>query len=115
MAATFRYIFEMRSSWPLTVSASFRQLSGNVFGYYMPTCLSSLYPSHPNLISRYGNFVGVVGSFAVLLGGFLTSVIWSRTKILPLYLAGIGGMTSFVFVLLMIFSRRAAGGIEDRG
>ncbi len=115
LAATFSYIFRMRSFWLLTVSASFRQLSGNVFGYYMPSYLSSLYPSHTDLLSRYGIIVGVVGSVAVLLGGVLTSLFWRRTKMLPLHLTGIGGMISSVFVLLMIFSRSAAGGSEDKG
>lgn len=81
----------------------------------MPTYLSTLYPSHPNLLSRYGIIVGVVGSVAVLLGGFLTSALWTRTKLLPLYLTGIGGMLSSLFVLLMVFSRSAAGGSEDNG
>ena len=34
---------------------------------------------------------------------------------LPLYLTGIGGMVSSIFVWLMIFSRSAAGGTEDKG
>ena len=114
IAATFRYILCMHSFWLLTLSAAFRQLAGNVFGYYMPTYLSTLYPSHPNLLSRYGIIVGVVGSVAVLLGGILTSAFWTRTKILPLYLTGVGGMLSSVFVLLMIFSRSVAGS-ESKG
>ena len=115
ITATFHYIMRMQSFWLLTLSASFRQLAGNVFGYYMPTYLSTLYPSHPNLLSRYGIIVGVVGSVAVLLGGLLTSIFWSRTKMLPLYLTGIGGMVSSIFVLLMVFSRSAAAGNEDQG
>ena len=115
IGATFHYILRMRSFWLLTLSAAFRQLAGNVFGYYMPTYLSTLYPSHPNLLSRYGIIVGVVGSVAVLLGGLLTSAFWSRTKLLPLYLTGVGGMISSVFVLLMVFSRSAAGGSEEKG
>lgn len=115
LAATFSYLVRMRSFWLLTLSASFRQLSGNVFGYYMPTYLSSLYPSHPDLLSRYGIIVGVVGSVAVLLGGFLTSYFWRRTKMVPIYLTGVGGMVSSLFVLLMIFSRSVAGGSEDKG
>ena len=115
IAATFQYILRMRSFWLLTLSAAFRQLAGNVFGYYMPTYLSTLYPSYPNLLSRYGIIVGVVGSITVLLGGLLTSAFWSRTKMLPLYLTGIGGMVSSIFVLLMVFSRSAARGNEDKG
>ena len=113
--ATFEYLSRMRSFWLLALSASFRQLSGNVFGYYMPTYLSDLYPSHPDVLSRYGIIVGVVGSVAVLLGGLLTSVFWSRTKTLPLYLVGVGGMVSSIFVLLMLFSRSVEGGSEDKG
>ena len=115
LRATFAYILRMRSFWLLTLSASFRQLSGNVFGYYMPTYLSTLYPSHPNLLSRYGIIVGVVGSVAVLLGGLLTSLLWRRTKTVPLYLTGVGGMVSSIFVLLMLFSRQVSSNSEDRG
>lgn len=113
--ATFEYLARMRSFWLLVLSASFRQLSGNVFGFYMPTYLSNLYPSRPDILSKYGIIVGVVGSVAVLLGGLLTSIFWHRTKMLPLYLVGVGGMVSSIFVLLMIFSRSAEGGSEDAG
>lgn len=115
LAATFSYLVRMRSFWLLTLSASFRQLSGNVFGYYMPTYLSNLYPSHTNLLSHYGIIVGVVGSATVLLGGGLTSYFWHRTKMIPIYLTGVGGMISSLFVLLMILSRSIAGGSEDQG
>lgn len=115
LIATFAYLIRMRSFWLLALSASFRQLSGNVFGYYMPNYLSNLYPSYPNLLSRYGIIVGVVGSATVLSGGFLTTLFWKKTKLLPLYLTAIGGMISSLFVLLMLFSRQAAGGNEDRG
>ena len=115
LSATFHYVVRMRSFWLLTLSASFRQLSGNVFGYYMPSYLSNLYPSQKNLLSRYGIIVGVVGSIAVLLGGLLTSAFWGKTKLIPLYLTGVGGMVSSVFVLLMLFSRSVAGGNEEKG
>ena len=105
----------MRSFWLLALSASFRQLAGNVFGYYMPTYLSTLYPAENELLSRYGIIVGVVGSVAVLLGGLLTSLYWQRTKTLSLYLVGIGGMLSSIFVLLMLFSRQVSGGDQNRG
>ncbi|KAI4114580.1 MAG: hypothetical protein LQ338_007982 [Usnochroma carphineum] len=111
--ATWAYVARMRSFWILVLSASFRQLSGNVFGYYMPTYLSTLYSSRPNLLSRYGIIVGVVGSVAVILGGLLTSLFWKTTKTLPLFLTGIGGMVSSIFVLLMIFSKSIAGGNDD--
>lgn len=115
IASTLHYIFRMRSFWLLTLSASFRQLAGNVFGYFMPTYLSTLYPSHAELLSRYGIIVGVVGSVAVLAGGLLTSAFWRQTKMLPLYLVGIGGMLSSIFVLLMLFSRHISGDNEDQG
>lgn len=105
----------MRSFWLLVLSASFRQLGGNVFGYYMPTYLSTLFPAKVNLLSRYGIIVGVVGSVTVLLGGFLTSAFWHKTKVLPLYLVGIGGMVSSIFVILMVFSRQIPSGDQNSG
>ena len=111
----------MHSFALLTLAASARQLSGNVFGYYMPSYLSSLYPSFPNLLSNYGIIVGVVGSFAVLLGGILSAwaVVPRRGRegwvTFPLYLTGIGGMVSSFFVLLMIYSNQIRGGDEDSG
>ena len=81
----------------------------------MPTYLSNTYPSHPEILSRYGIIVGVVGTVAVLTGGVVTALLWDRTKLTPLYLTGIGGMISSVFVLLMIYSREIASGDEDRG
>ncbi|KAI4190864.1 MAG: hypothetical protein LQ346_004838 [Caloplaca aetnensis] len=115
ISSTFRYIAHMRSFYLLTLSAGFRQIGGNVFGYYMPSYLSNLYPSEPSLLSRYGIIVGVVGSVAVLTGGLLTSLMWRRTKLLPLYLTGIGGMISSVFVLLMLFSLNLSDGNQPRG
>lgn len=115
IGATFSYILRMRSFWLLVLSASFRQLAGNVFGFYMPTYLSTLFPSETELLSRYGIIVGVVGSVAVLLGGILTSAYWHRKKTLSLYLVGIGGMISSVFVLLMLFSLQASGGNQSTG
>lgn len=114
-AATCSYIFRLRSFWLLVLAASFRQLAGNVFGYYMPTYLSTLFPSETELLSRYGIIVGVVGSVAVLFGGLVTSVYWQRTKTLPLYLVGVGGMISSIFVLLMLFSRQCSGGSQTSG
>lgn len=115
VSATFSYILRMRSFWLLVLSASFRQLAGNVFGYYMPTYLSTLYPDETELLSRYGIIVGAVGSVTVLLGGLLTSAFWQRTKMLPLHLVGVGGMISSVFVLLMLFSRQVSGNSENSG
>ncbi|KAL8990539.1 MAG: hypothetical protein Q9169_008094 [Polycauliona sp. 2 TL-2023] len=113
--STFRYLAHMRSFWLLALSAALRQLGGNVFGYYMPAYLSNLFPSQTSLLSRYGIIVGVVGSLAVLSGGLLTSLLWNRTKLLPLYLTAIGGMISSIFVLLMLFSRNVSNGNEAQG
>lgn len=115
LVGTVRYIMRMRSFWLLVASAAMRQLAGNVFGYYMPGYVSSLYPNEADLLSRYGIVVGTVGSATVLFGGVLTSVLWTRTKLTPIYLTSIGGMISSIFVLLMIFSRDIAGGDETRG
>lgn len=112
---TVVYVLRMRSFWVILLSASVRQLAGNVFGFYMPSYLANTFPDEPRLLSRYGIIVGVVGSVTVLAGGILTSIYWHRTKALALYLTGIGGMISAVFVLLMVFSRDIAGGSEDRG
>ena len=113
--ATFKYIARMRSFYLLALSAAFRQIGGNVFGYYMPSYLSNLYPSETSLLSRYGIIVGVVGSVSVLLGGLLTSVTWKHTKLIPLFLTAIGGMISSLFVLLMLFSLNIAKGDQSRG
>ncbi|KAG9237300.1 major facilitator superfamily domain-containing protein [Amylocarpus encephaloides] len=113
--ATLKHVLRMRSFWLLTISAGFRQLSGNVFGYYMPGYLSSIYPSQTNLLSNYGIIVGVVGSFSVVAGGLISSFLSRRTVMTPLYMTAIGGMISSIFVVLMIFSKAAAGGSESRG
>ncbi|KAL8865253.1 MAG: hypothetical protein Q9174_006986 [Haloplaca sp. 1 TL-2023] len=113
--STFQYVLRMRSFYLLVLSAGFRQLGGNVFGYYMPAYLSNLYPSETNLLSRYGIIVGTVGSSSVLLGGLITALVWERTKLIPLYLTAIGGMISSVFVLLMLFSRNIAHGDASQG
>lgn len=112
---TMAYLLRMRSFWLLVLSASFRQLAGNVFGYYMPSYLANTYPDKPELLSRYGIIVGVVGSVTVLAGGALTSLLWERTKMTPLYMTGIGGMISSLFVLLIIFSRNIAHGDQNMG
>lgn len=113
--ATLKHVLRMRSFWLLTLSAGFRQLSGNVFGYYMPGYLSAIYPSKTNLLSNYGIIVGVVGSFSVVVGGLTSSFFSRKTVMTPLYMTAIGGMISSIFVVLMIFSKSAAGGDESRG
>lgn len=112
---SFSHILRMRSFWLLTLAAGARQFSGNTFGYYMPSYLSSIYPSEPDLLSRYGIIVGAVGSVAVLLGGAISSYYSKRIIAIPLYITGIGGAISSVFVILMVFSRDIAGGDEGRG
>lgn len=113
--ATVRHVLRMRSFWLLTLSAGFRQLSGNVFGYYMPGYLSSIYPSQTDLLSHYGIIVGVVGSFSVVAGGLISSLLWRRTVMTPLYMTAFGGVLSSIFVVLMIFSKSVAGNDESRG
>ncbi|KAA8643733.1 uncharacterized protein ATNIH1004_010507 [Aspergillus tanneri] len=103
-----QHISLMRSFWLFTTSAGVRTLAGSVFGYW-------LYPSSLNIMSNYGNVVGIVGSVAALAGGAITSLFWPRTKLTPLYLVSVGGIFSSVFVLLMVFSRDVAGGAESTG
>ncbi|ORX98306.1 major facilitator superfamily domain-containing protein [Clohesyomyces aquaticus] len=112
---TCQYLLRMHSFWLLLLSSSFRLLAGNVFGYYMPGYLSTLYPNTANLLSRYGIIVGTVGTATVLLGGLLTALFWHRTKLMPIYLTAVGGMISSIFVLLMVFSRDIADDDEQRG
>ena len=115
LGVAFGHVLRMRSFWLLTLSSGVRQLSGNVFGYYMPTYLSSIYPSETNVLSNYGIIVGVVGSVAVLSGGLVSSY-WARnTASVPLLLTAIGGMISSVFVILMILSNEVAGGDQSKG
>lgn len=115
LSVAFGHVLRMRSFWLLTLSSGARQLSGNVFGYYMPTYLSSIYPSDANVLSNYGIIVGVVGSVAVLSGGLISSY-WARsTASVPLLLTAIGGMISSVFVVLMILSNEVAGGNPSKG
>lgn len=109
------FLVRLRSFWLLALSAGMRQLAGNVFGYYMPGYLSAEYGSIPDLLSRYGIIVGTVGSASVLASGLLTSLLWHRTKLTPIYLTSIGGMISSIFVLLMIFSKQIADGNEQQG
>jgi MFS family permease len=112
---TVVYLARMRSFTLLVMSAGMRQLAGNVFGYYMPGYLSSLYPTRANLLSRYGIVVGTVGTASVLSGGIITSLLWHKTKLTPVYLTAVGGMISSIFVLLMIFSKDIAHGNEEKG
>lgn len=115
LSITIAYLIRMRSFWLLVLSAGIRQLAGNVFGYYMPSYLSNTFPNKTELLSRYGIIVGVVGTVAVLSGGAATSILWPRTKMTPLFLTGVGGMISSLFVLLMLFSRDIANGNQTDG
>ena len=103
-----KHIMRMKSFWILTISGGARQFSGNVFGTYMPSYLSSIYPSVPNLLSHYGIIVGVVGSVAVLLGGFTCSST-PQQPTMALYITAVGGMISGPFVICMVFSLRLGG------
>jgi hypothetical protein len=113
--AALSHVLRMRSFWLLTISAGSRQLSGNVFGYYMPAYLSAIYPSQVNLLSHYGIIVGVVGSVSVVTGGLAASFLWRQTVMTPLYMTAFGGMLSSVFVVLMIFSKAISEGDESKG
>ena len=112
--AAIKHVVRMKSFWILTLAAGARQISGNVFGYYMPSYLSSDYPSEPNLLSHYGTIVGAVGSVAVLLGGFVCSAT-PRIPTMALFITAIGGMLSAAFVISMVFSKTLAGGSEETG
>lgn len=109
-----KYIMRMRSFWIFTLSSGARQFSGNVFGTYMPSYLSATYDSAPDLLSHYGIIVGVVGSVAVLLGGFICSVMPTKPA-MALYITAIGGMISAPFVVCMIFSLRLSNGNPPQG
>ncbi|KAF1816494.1 MFS general substrate transporter [Eremomyces bilateralis CBS 781.70] len=110
---TLNYVISMRSFWLYTLAAGVRTLSGVVFGYYMPGYLQQLYPETKNLTSVYGIIVGVVGSATSLSGGLVTSALWPKTKLTPLYLVSAGGVLSSVFVILMVFSRELVGDKES--
>ena len=114
LRASVKHVICMKSFWILTLSAGARQFSGNVFGYYMPSYLSSTYPSAPNLLSHYGIIVGVVGSVAVLTGGVICSSL-PRIRLMALYLTAGGGMLSSAFVICMVFSRDLASGSQSAG
>lgn len=81
----------------------------------MPSYLASIYPSETNLLSRYGIIVGIVGSVAVVLGGFISSYTARWTVLTPLYLTAYGGMVSSIFVILMVLSIDIADGNEVQG
>ncbi|KAJ9620073.1 hypothetical protein H2204_012383 [Knufia peltigerae] len=109
-----KQIVSMKSFWILTLASGARQFSGNVFGWYMPSYLSSIYPTQTQLLSRYGIIVGVVGSVAVVLGGAISSLMSEHATAI-LCLTGIGGMASAPFVICMVFSLKLAGGDEEAG
>ena len=115
ITASLSQIIRMRSFWLLTLSSGARQFSGNVFGFYMPSYLSSIYPSEVQLLSNYGIIVGAVGSAAVITGGLVCTGAGRWRPIMPLFITSIGGMISAGFVVTMIFSLSLAGGNQDRG
>ncbi|MCJ1478768.1 hypothetical protein MMC13_007452 [Lambiella insularis] len=113
--ASVSQIMRMRSFWLLTLCSGARQFSGNVFGWYMPQLLSSLYPSKADLLSNYGIVVGAVGSVAVVTGGLICTSAGRFRTVMPLYITAIGGMVSAAFVVCMVFSLELAGGDQDKG
>jgi MFS family permease len=115
LLASVSHIMRMRSLWLLTLSSGARQFSGNVFGYYMPSYLSAIYPTQLNLLSNYGIIVGVVGSVAVVIGGLLSSAARNHRLSVSLYLTGIGGIISAPFVILMVISLDIAQGDQYSG
>jgi hypothetical protein len=115
LLASVSHVVRLKSFWLLTLSSGARQFSGNVFGWYMPAYLSSIYPSEPDLLSRYGIIVGAVGSVTVVFGGVICSAAGKNRAQVALYLTAIGGMVSSVFVILMVFSRSLAGGSQANG
>ena len=115
LLASVSQVMRLRSFWLLTLSSGARQFSGNVFGWYMPGYLSSIYPSQPNLLSNYGIIVGAVGSVTVVLGGLISSASGRHRASKALYLTGCGGMISALFVILMVFSLNVANGDQNGG
>jgi hypothetical protein len=115
LKASISQIVRMRSFWILTLSSGARQFSGNVFGWYMPGYLTSIYPDQKELLSNYGVIVGVVGSVAVVVGGVICSASGRSRTSMGLLLTAIGGMISAAFVICMVFSLKLAGGNQSRG
>lgn len=112
---SLRHVVNMKSFWLLTLSSGLRQLSGNVFGYYMPSHLKATFPADDNLFSNYGLIVGIVGSVAVVSGGLLCSTTSKSIPMMPLYVTALGGMLSSVFVILMVLSGDIANSDQNKG
>lgn len=115
LKASISQVVRMRSFWMLTLSSGARQFSGNVFGWYMPGYLTSIYPGQTELLSNYGIIVGVVGSVAVVLGGVICSASGRSRTSMGLLITAVGGMISAAFVICMVFSLKLAGGDESKG
>jgi hypothetical protein len=115
LVQSFHYIISMKSFWLLTLSSGARQLSGNIFGYYMPSHLAATFPTEENLFSNYGLIVGIVGSIAVVAGGFICSMTSKTIPMMPLYVTALGGMLSSVFVILMVLSGDISNGDQNKG
>lgn len=58
--------------------------------------------------------LGVVGTFAVLSGGLITTLLQDRYPTIALHLTAWGGVLSWPFVVVMTFSRQL-GGSPSRG
>lgn len=115
LKASISQVVRMRSFWVLTLSSGARQFSGNVFGWYMPSYLTSIYPEQTELLSNYGIIVGVVGSVAVVVGGLVCSASGRSRTSVGLLLTAVGGMISAGFVIIMVFSLKLAGGNQSQG
>ena len=115
LKASISQVVRMRSFWILTLSSGARQFSGNVFGWYMPSYLTSIYPDQTELLSNYGIVVGVVGSVAVVVGGLICSASGKSRTSVGLLITAIGGMISAAFVICMVFSLSLAGGDQSKG
>jgi hypothetical protein len=115
LKASISQVVRMRSFWILTLSSGARQFSGNVFGWYMPSYLTSIYPDQTELLSNYGIVVGVVGSVAVVVGGLICSASDKSRTSVGLLLTALGGMISAAFVIVMVFSLELAGGDQSSG
>ncbi|KAJ9091728.1 hypothetical protein QFC21_007123, partial [Naganishia friedmannii] len=81
---TLVYLVSLRPFWIITLSASMRQLSGNVFGFYMPSFLQLQYPDQTTyLITTYGTIVGqddpdrgLTILFGSMSAAYLTAELW---------------------------------------
>ncbi len=82
----------------------------------MPGYLQLQYPDQvTHLVQTYGIIVGTVGTFASLLGGTISSLLYRRFPTVALHLVAWGGILSSPFVVIMVCSLPIAGGDAERG